>query len=490
MLAGIVLALLVLEAGLRLSGFVVLKAQELSNRGKLKKIGTYRILCIGESTTSGQYPGFLQDILNSEGSPIRFTVIDCGRGATNTSVLLKELPGNVDRYRPDMVVAMMGINDIGYNMVCDRHSFFSELKVYKLFRLMKMHATGRFETVKTVKYRELRGRSRKVYPLGKTDREKLIVTRCNEIAERDDAVRGETELQRLIADNPDFAVPYIDLARLYTREGKYDASTETIQKIKMEYLKDNDDCLRLAEYYREFANYAVDPQENYRMREQRLTELARRRPELMDDHRIVLGLGILYKYQKKYAEAERVYRQALAIGGEDVDTYIKLAEVCRLQGKYKETELIFRRAMDLDPDDSYLNGVMGAFYLEQGDIDRAEKCLGKVEGSRREFCKLVTHDNYRKMIEYVTARGIKMICMQYPMRSVAPLKDMVATGSAVDGLTFVDNETVFRDAVRREGYNALFRDSFAGDFGHCTDRGNRLLAENLADTVLKVCPAR
>jgi hypothetical protein len=26
---------------------------------------------------------------------------------------------------------------------------------------------------------------------------------------------------------------------------------------------------------------------------------------------------------------------------------------------------------------------------------------------------------------------------------------------------------------------------FGGDFGHCTDRGNRLLAENIADTIVK-----
>jgi hypothetical protein len=26
---------------------------------------------------------------------------------------------------------------------------------------------------------------------------------------------------------------------------------------------------------------------------------------------------------------------------------------------------------------------------------------------------------------------------------------------------------------------------FAGDFGHCTDKGNRLLAENIATVILK-----
>jgi hypothetical protein len=44
---------------------------------------------------------------------------------------------------------------------------------------------------------------------------------------------------------------------------------------------------------------------------------------------------------------------------------------------------------------------------------------------------------------------------------------------------------VFRDAVRKDSYNEYFRDAIGGDFGHCTDKGNRLLAENIASTILK-----
>ena len=34
-------------------------------------------------------------------------------------------------------------------------------------------------------------------------------------------------------------------------------------------------------------------------------------------------------------------------------------------------------------------------------------------------------------------------------------------------------------------YSKYFSDTFANDFGHCTREGNRLIAENLADTILK-----
>ena len=72
--------------------------------------------------------------------------------------------------------------------------------------------------------------------------------------------------------------------------------------------------------------------------------------------------------------------------------------------------------------------------------------------------------------------------MQYPMCSVEPLKKIFA---GQEGIIFVDNEKVFKDALREGGYRAYFIDMFAGDFGHCTEKGNRLLAENIAKVILK-----
>jgi len=52
-------------------------------------------------------------------------------------------------------------------------------------------------------------------------------------------------------------------------------------------------------------------------------------------------------------------------------------------------------------------------------------------------------------------------------------------------LFFVDNEQVFKEAVKKAGYKEYFKDMFAGDFGHCTQKGNELLAQNIADVILK-----
>ena len=56
---------------------------------------------------------------------------------------------------------------------------------------------------------------------------------------------------------------------------------------------------------------------------------------------------------------------------------------------------------------------------------------------------------------------------------------------AKSDIIFVDNEKIFKDAIREFGYHEYFIDASGGDFGHCTERGNRLLAENIANVILK-----
>jgi hypothetical protein len=48
----------------------------------------------------------------------------------------------------------------------------------------------------------------------------------------------------------------------------------------------------------------------------------------------------------------------------------------------------------------------------------------------------------------------------------------------------VDNEQSFERALAAEGVDKIFFDQFAGDFGHCTAQGNRLIAKNIKDKIV------
>lgn len=110
---GVLLAVIIGEAGLRISGFAILFLQECRNKDSLSKHGEYRILCLGESTTQGQYPVYLEEILNQATTGIKFSVIDEGISAVKTEDIVAKIEYNLDKYKPDLVVTMMGINDIG-----------------------------------------------------------------------------------------------------------------------------------------------------------------------------------------------------------------------------------------------------------------------------------------------------------------------------------------------------------------------------------------
>src|SRR5512136_222579 len=80
---GLFLFFVLLETGLRMGGFIILSLQELRSVASLKHRGEYRIICLGESTTFGQYPSFLEEALNRYNINIKFSVIDKGVPGTN-----------------------------------------------------------------------------------------------------------------------------------------------------------------------------------------------------------------------------------------------------------------------------------------------------------------------------------------------------------------------------------------------------------------------
>jgi len=117
-----------------------------------------------------------------------------------------------------------------------------------------------------------------------------------------------------------------------------------------------------------------------------------------------------------------------------------------------------------------------------GNLEFAEECVNQAQAIRRSCYKSITINSYRKLKEILDKRSTRLVCVQYPMSSLEPLKKIFG---GQEGIVFVDNEKIFKDAVRKDGYRAYFKDIFGGGFGHCTDKGNRLLTENIARVILK-----
>ncbi|MEK6727174.1 MAG: tetratricopeptide repeat protein, partial [Candidatus Omnitrophota bacterium] len=160
--------------------------------------------------------------------------------------------------------------------------------------------------------------------------------------------------------------------------------------------------------------------------------------------------------------------------------YLGLGFIYRSQGKFPQVEDLFKKALELNPKNDRAYGAISALYEEIGKAELAKEFANKANRLRLEYS--VTVNNYRKLKEILDKRGIKLVCVQYPMRSIDPLKKIFEKD---EGVIFVDNETIFKEMVKKSGPKEVFLDMFGGDFGHCTPKGNRLLAQNIADAILR-----
>lgn len=102
-----------------------------------------RVLALGESTTAAasalpkgsDWPNQLEKILIEKG--IHTRVYNEGRGATTTTFLVNRLADNLERYQPQIVISMMGINDHNFFWLKEQDpltflGFFKNLKVLRL----------------------------------------------------------------------------------------------------------------------------------------------------------------------------------------------------------------------------------------------------------------------------------------------------------------------------------------------------------------------
>ena len=185
-----------------------------------------------------------------------------------------------------------------------------------------------------------------------------------------------------------------------------------------------------------------------------------------------------------YQEAEKAFKRAIEINTIDEPAYTGLGVCYRKQGKLKEIQELSKKIIKEKVRNDRLFGFVATSYREQENYKEAEEYLRKANEFRLKYHNPVTRHNYQKLKEIVDQRGVRLVCVQYPMRNLEPLKKLF---QSTEGIIFVDNEEVFKQALRSTKYEEYFTDQFGGDFGHCTPKGNRLLAENIADVILREC---
>lgn len=431
---GIILSLVLLECGLRLAGFTISTYQQYKNNKALKNKSQYTIMCLGESTTQGQYSIQLQEILD-EKYPNSFSVIDCGLGGTNLKTILEFLDENINKYKPNIAICMMGIND-GL-VFCDNKDSYNEymnkelklnLKVFKLFVLLKKHIQTLLETKKVF-----------AQNIDNNNLKKLFY----KYQDNGDYEKAEKLLKTMLKTRENEEWAFVELAMLYA---DYMLQKDLGYKMAIEGIEKNYNFKK--EWY-----YKVVFEYNYKMKN--IQTLRFYIDKALNKDIEIFSSDIkyfLYGYIKNYITQEE---------------------------KKKILKIMVQN------DDRYY-GMLAIESIEQKDYRKAQEYFNKAEEIRLNYPNIETYNLYKLIVKKFMDNNIKVICMQYPVRSILPLQEQLKKESYYDKITFISNEKLFKEALMKKSYDEIFFDQFSGDFGHCIDLGNTMIAENIVKTLEKL----
>lgn len=487
---GVGLAVIFLEAGLRIAGKVVGYLQERHNHISFDA-NEYRILCLGESTTAlggeDSYPSQLAKILNAQGRSIKYTTINKGIISTTTDAILSRVDQNLDLIKPQLVVVMMGINDKVY--MRDPYKdlrweslklFLKDLKVYKLAHLLYEHVIHRI--------RRIDDGPKTFDPSFDDDGNdqhmenflKMVIAKAVErfyahassaAQYRKDHQWAMVRLEEQFAQESrkEASSACIELARRYWLGGSFQEARSILERASILEMHN-------AYLYQEWGELYLALGQGAGAQKAFRTALGLD-PKNND---LILELARAY-YQEHNQDAFLFYAGYLQANPQDYWGYIELARWLTENKHDDLAQSYLSRAIELKPDLDQAYMDLGQLYREQGREDLAKGYFQKSAQHRVGEYYPATLVNYSLILDKILSRHIKVIVMQYPLKDINPLKAYLGQRN---GVIFVENRQNFKQALNQGGYGRYFKDNFAGDFGHCTREGNELIARNLVQVIL------
>lgn len=443
------------ELVLRIGGFFFMAVQELVNMRALQNHEHIRILALGESTTAlgekssapgapDTWPALLEEALNNGKSEKKYSVINRGVPGITTTGILANLSGDLKTYKPDIVISMMGYNDGNVKPHARTPYLLTRLRVFKLSCYSWLWLTG------------------------------TIPRMCSSVAPWQISrtpgvpVLNETILIAQKDAHPRNFQSYIKLADYYTNEGRYKDALAVLESAKTLDSCSDELLIRYGNIFRYQADY-----KNAAMMYENALSCNHASSNAAGE------LGYLRILEHNDTEAESLLMKSIEYDPGNVPTYNKLGDLLRKQKRYVELEHIAKKLIRQYPDESWPLVELEKVMRETGRQAEANDVSQKVMKINP-----IVADNYMMLKEIVRSNGALLVAVQYPMRDVAQLKAMLGA----DGVIYVDNKPTFEKAIAAKGYDAYFTDTFGGDFGHATRKGNELIARNVSEAIAPFLP--
>ncbi len=423
---GLACAILGLELALRALGL----AQRLGHAGLRPSNDAQVVLCLGDSYTAcpgvsrdKTYPAQLEQQLNSDHPPQPFQVLNLGLLGQNSTSLRDELPDNLQKYRPDVVVLLTGGSNVwdltGHQAFVQGKTGQSEVidllrrvRVYKLARLV---------------FLELQGRSLGTEPKVAVAPPPVRPRESSEMTHQGcDALKGldyataERCFRQALAVNPREAQAWDGLAMLCAETSRFE-----------EGIRAGEEAIRLAPDHAGYHDHLA-----------RLYGLARQRGKAIECLLCGLELG-----DDRYDAEEKVrlLQHLLFIASEEDRARIaeRLHEIVSSRPQLKP---LLSRSNPTDADTSRTVVDWVARDLEQ-------------------------------IVQACQAQGVPVVLMNYPHDRFQELSALYERIARRQSLVFVDNQ---------QSFQGLSAEQYYLPDGHCSELGNARVASNARQAILKV----
>lgn len=479
------------------------------------KLNRSVILCIGESTTewglNEAYPTFLQNKIDSEFGKGKYLVINAGITGTDTQEILKNLERNIQTYKPQIVISMMGIND--WWGIENENYFYSHFRIYKFLKILAANTRNWISgSPKTVVLND------KVNPV--VDGEQVLLPNRADIEPKiNSGIRNYNEKKYIDAvddfksiemaqDLPSYF--YYWLGRSYFATGQKDKAQY--------YFKIYEKSENTANGYLNLAIFFLDnsgqfDQTNLKNAKRYLDLALRSAPEngeiltrmgvwhMKNENQILakvffekagslknpsaltlLLLGRSYVAEKNMDKAIEVFKQGLQ--DQSVTGLLLWSELLQSlvrAKKFEEAKKYYALAVERYPDEKIFLARIQRLGIPGVKFNKWDQLT--VKNQIQNFLIYPpTRENYEKFAEILQSNGIRHVAMQYPMRSAEELRVIL---KKYPETVFVDNQLSFERELKNHSYDELFMDRFAQDFGHFTPRGAELVANQVFDVLTK-----
>ncbi|MCA9398873.1 MAG: hypothetical protein KC618_03920, partial [Candidatus Omnitrophica bacterium] len=367
------------------------------------------------------YPSQLEQILNSR-SQRQFKVINKGIPGIGSSHIAANLPAWIREYQPHIVIVMMGIND--RNQLIPLDEITRKSSSFRFLLEMRVYKLGKW-FMQSLKNRKNRQKAAQE-------------TSSPSLEEKTTAEKSGSS-----SKNPNILKAYI-------------YSQKLIQE------------------------------QNFSEAELILKQLKSTQQNTIPAHKISQTLAETLMAQNKTREfVSTIMIPHLRKNDQDSWLTTYLPELCRQNKGVSDIISGLQFLIEENATEVGLYEFMGACWGENGDQQKAEYWYKKADDLRPGRVNPVIRPYYLTVAETLLTSDARAIFMQYPLRNVTDIYPYLSPEYDLTKFYFIENKINFEEALKSSDYNNIFTDRFAGNFGHATAEGNRLIAENAAKVILK-----